>query len=463
MRRNSIEPRYETPNAGRWGCRPIDIEVAESALRRAFAGDGELAPSRAARAVARALPRGAAADFLRRLRGLGLVRSGDRVESDVLDAPALRDAFPGCWGMLARLAVFGLPGQGQSFDKKHRDVLFQRFSSEIMREGVDLPRLQRIAQRVLGHRDVAPDAVLVAMLRSIVTQKEAELRVHQQQLHQQQHDQQVQQAQQSAPAPAAPTTTTPHSTVFFTRDQVRGMLQRQAQKFEDHTSQYEELAAENCLRAIEELGRKYPVHIESAAIQRYREAHQAFLQRCAEWRQAIEGLAERGEAAAAAGDERTAAWVIRRLHAIHALRPGLLSEPRLDALCKKIQQAEDSTEEREAAEELIAREKEIAAEVRGLAQAVRRFRSVARQHPPESEEFKAAADDYRVAVRDVHAHDQEWLTSIFMELEDLVSEVHDGSGQAESQINTFIDHVRTALIRIRDEIRAIHAERLDQH
>ncbi|MDX2200516.1 MAG: hypothetical protein SF069_16295 [Phycisphaerae bacterium] len=439
---------------------PFDIEMAECALRQAFAGAGELVPSRVARAAARALPREAAAEFLRRLRGLGLVRSGARVAVDVLDGPACRAAFPGSWGLLARLAVFGLPGQGQSFDKKHRDALFQRFSSEIMREGVDLPRLQRIAQRVLGHRDVAPDAVLVAMLRSIVTQKEAELRVQQQHLHQQQHDQQVQQAQQSAPA--APTTPSPHSTVFFTREQVRGMLQRQAQKFEDHTSQYEELAAENCLRAIEELGRKYPVHIESAAIQHYREAHEAFLQRCAAWRQAIEGLAERGEEAAAAGDERTAAWVIRRLHAIHALRPGLLNEPRLDALCKKIQQAEDTTEEREAAEELIAREKEIAAEVRGLAQAVRRFHNVARQHAPESVEFKAAADDYRAAVRAVHAHDQEWLTSIFMELEDLVSEVHDDSGQAESQINTFIDHVRTALIRIRDEIRSIHAERLDQ-
>ena len=430
---------------------PALIRRAALALQRAFERNPELSSRQTTSAIASVLPPQLRARFLARLHESCPADPPRPLPFDALDGAQAKSSFPGGWLTLARLAAFGMPGQGQSFNQKHRDALYQRCASEIQREALDLPRLQRVAHRVLGNREVAPDSILVGMLRTLINQKESELRAAAA----------LQQHPTTETSATASLSTAQHGTGFFTREQVRGMLTRLVQKFEDHVSHYEELAARECMHGIEELGRKYPVHIEAALIDRYRQAHSDFAARCAQWRKAIDGLASRGEHAADDGDERTAAWVIRRLHAIHALRPGLLDEYRLNELCKQIQAAEDTVEEREAAEELISREKEIAAEIRSLAQAVRRFHNIARHHAPESEEFRAAADAYRAAVQQVNSHDQAWLTSVFMELEDIGSELHRDS-QAETQINSFIDELRSALIRIREEIRAIHAERLDQ-
>ena len=420
----------------------------------------ELSPVQAIAAVARAIcefagDRAAAIEFLNRIRSAQWHRRSAVVAWGDFDQRAVIAGFSGGRLELARLAVFGLAGQGvvgpgnNPAERKHRDALFQRYLAEIMREGFDLQRLARVASRVLADREVSADGVLSGMLRSVVSQRESEL--HAAQVHE----------EVEADNAAASMSGVQNNTGFFTREQVRGMLSRLAMKFDDHVSHYEELGAREALKNIKDLVRRYPVHLEASISKHYEDAQERFSARCGAWRKTIDELATRGEAAARSGDERTSKWVIRRLHAIHALRGSLLNEAHLEELVARIQAAEADVEVEEAAAALLERERAIAAEIRQLAAAVRKFHAVARRHPAEHPAYRAAADAYRAAVHEVARHDQEWLTGVFMQLEDLVTEMHDTSGRAEVQINAFIDNVRTALLDLRKEIREIHSERLD--
>lgn len=339
---------------------------------------------------------------------------------------------------------------GRMTDQKSREAFYQRYSSEILREGLDPGRLTRVAARVMCAREVASDSILGAMLRGVIATREGELR-----------------AQTEATCAANQTehareATQRFSAEFFTKEQVRGMLQRLQLRFDDAVAHYAETAATEMLKQIEELARRYSVHVDQAVVQHYRDAFEACRQRCANWRKAVEQLAEQGIAAGCAGDEVKANWIIRRLGAIHALRGEVLNEAHLQELVCRIRAAEDDCEEQEAAQALRQREQEIALEVKQLALAVRKFHEVAQSHTPDSPAFRVAAERYRKAIEDVQHHDQEWLTGIFMELEDLVAGVHDTGGTVEGELDLFIERVRRTLVHMRQEIRQIHAEKLDQ-
>lgn len=403
-----------------------------------------------ARTVAGCLPRALALILLVELRRQGWLRPSARIPFDILDGPACPAALRGPLREPARLALFGPPGQGRMTDQKHREAVYQRLSAEILREGFDLQRLARVASRVMCDREVCADPILTGMLRSVISQRESDLRS-------------ALEAVSVADAPAPePRESAETFSGFFTREQVRNILQRLQLKFDDQISHFEESGALDTLKAMRDLARRYPVHVEPLLIRHYEDTYAGFRDRCVHWRQTIEKLAKRGAEAGRNGDEQTANWVIRRLHAIHALRGSLLSEAHLEGLCRNIQTAEDSYEEFEAAESLLAREREIAAEIRQLAAAVRKFHEVARTHPQESPAFRVAAERYRKAVQEIQRHDQEWLTGVFMELEDLVSEMHDNTGEAEGQINDFVERLRLALVQMHKEIRRIHGEKLDQ-
>lgn len=336
---------------------------------------------------------------------------------------------------------------GRMTDQKSREATFQRCSSEILREGLDLARLSRVASRVLCMREVASDRILAAMLRGVISQRESELR---------------RLLPHGPDGDVAQETAQRYTAEFFTKEQVRGMLQRLQLRFDDAVAHYQESAATDVLKQIEELARRYSVHVDPAVVQHYRDALEACRKRCNDWRKSVEKLAEQGVAVAAAGDEVRANWIIRRLHAVHAIRGEVLPEAHLQELVARIRAAEDVSEEQEAVQELHDRERQIADEVKQLATAIRRFHEIARSHPPESPAFRVAAERYRQAVRDVQHHDQEWLTGVFMELEDLVAGVHDTHGKVEGELDAFIEQVRRALVQMRREIREIHEEKLDQ-
>lgn len=142
--------------------------------------------------------------------------------------------------------------------------------------------------------------------------------------------------------------------------------------------------------------------------------------------------------------------------AIHTLLPGLLPDRHLQELRDEITHGGEEHEHRQAARELIARERVVAAEINQLAAAIHRFHEVARQVPHDAEAYRQAEAAYQQAVRETRTHDAEWLADLMLELDSLLAELHDTSGKAEAQVSRFIDSVRTALIRMRHEIREIH-------
>ncbi len=441
-------PPADQPLAADWG---LFYRNSITALRRHYDATDSSAPATIARIVARELPARFAGPFLDALRTNGWLADRARIPADILERGAMQSTvLDGPLRPFARLALFGLPGQGLPSEKKNREAVYQHLAAEILREGSDVASLSRVAARAFCHPDVCQDAGLAAQLRAIVAGREAELV-------RQQRDRERDRDQASQPNPDAPGPGTGVSVKGSLRG--RGMVRRTILEFEDHVAHFDEAGADRARRELERLCRLYPEQVPRKLVDRVYAAFDAFRQRCSTWTRQIDELARRGVAAAESGDHRVSAWIIRRLHAIHALRGELLSSEHLDELVQAISTASQSFEAREAATELIDREREVANDVKKLAAGIRRFHAIVRRHPTDDAVFRHAEAEYRELVRAARHYDQGWLTGLFMELEDMVGELQDSTGQAERQINRFIESVRRALLAIRREIEEIHTER----
>jgi hypothetical protein len=421
---------------------------AARAVERAAGRQRELTSAEVARRAIAVLPRADRHRIRRFLAARGWDSPSAMVPFDGLERMSAAE-LPTALREVARIALFGPGGQGRMTDQKARDALYERCLAEIMREGLDHSRLERVAARILNSREVAIDTVLTGMLRAAIAQRAAELA---------RSSERPPPVQIEDPGdPRRPRAGSPE----WTQQQVQGSAARLVQRLEECIAHYQEVGAAEMLERLEKLARQYGDVVDPALLQRARDAFRVCRERTERWRQMVDRLADEGVEAARHGDEARADWIVRRLHAVHALRGDVLSEPHMLALCARIRQAEDAVHDQEAIQALRERERRIAAELRQLAQTIREFHTVARTFPPESPEFRTAAEQYRAAVRDVKHHDQEWLTSVFIELEDMIGELHDHVEQAHGHVDMFIDRVRDALLRMRAEIREIHAEKLD--
>ena len=155
----------------------------------------------------------------------------------------------------------------------------------------------------------------------------------------------------------------------------------------------------------------------------------------------------------------TAAWLTRRIWAIHALFPILLPEETARAHQDRIARISDEHEQRESARDLLIRERAVAAEIKKLAAIIHHFHEVTEGMEPDDPEYRTAEQSYHAAVLAVRGHDNEWLTGLLLELETLLEEVHDASGRAEAQVDRFLASVRSALAQMRREIHTIRTER----
>ncbi|MCG3128842.1 MAG: hypothetical protein CHACPFDD_03738 [Phycisphaerae bacterium] len=63
-----------------------------------------------------------------------------------------------------------------SMQARHREAIFERWRSDILREAIDLETLARVAARMGHDPDVRADAVLESELRGVLAEKEAELK-----------------------------------------------------------------------------------------------------------------------------------------------------------------------------------------------------------------------------------------------------------------------------------------------
>lgn len=114
-------------------------------------------------------------------------------------------------------------------------------------------------------------------------------------------------------------------------------------------------------------------------------------------------------------------------------------------------------ETQEAAREFAARQQEVVARIKNLAGIVYRFHQLAERLPPTDNAYRRAELNYRQALAEIRTLDTEWLTGLVLQLEALLDDLDDPTGQMQTQLDQFIFNVRTALNRLCLEIRARQA------
>lgn len=333
---------------------------------------------------------------------------------------------------------------GRPTEIKHRQAIFQQLCAQIAREAQDEKMLAAAGARAMSHNDVVGDGELAQMLRGFIASRHAELRVEAAERDgTAPDDTQLRTAFKDTGAPA------PKDLA----DTIVG-LEHARLEFDEHVVHFDEIAAERALTRVRDLTQRYPDLINPVTLERCDQAMADLRQRCDKFRRQIDGLAEQAVTAAHRGHTETAGWALRRLSAIHALRPALLPDERYEAIRDRIEGSGQLIEHQEFARELIGRERAIAHELRHLAVTIRKFQYVASRVLPSDPVYREAESEYRRAVRELQAHDGDWMSGLAIELHTLVEDMHDRTGQAAHQADHFIDSVRDSLQRLRQEIGA---------
>lgn len=419
---------------------------ARANLLHDLAARGVLSPRDVARAVVAVLPRPLGRWFWGRLTDLGWLDPQAIVPFDVLDGPSCPADLRGACRPLVRLALFGPPGQGLAWRDRHRHDVFQQLCAEIMRDAVDLVSLEHVSQRVMNNADVCGDSVLAAWLRSFIAEREAALRTFKTPAEEQARHEEESKLRYGFLSPTGRGIPTQQETL--------DALSRLQREFDAYLAQFEDRKALRVLERIRELRRRFPAHVPADDLQRCETQMDRLLKRAGQYRRQIEELAGQAAAAARDGDDQTAAWLMRRLDAIHALLPNVLTAVQLERLRSEIHRGGQEHESEEAARALRERKLEVAAKIKSLAGIIQRFHEVAGRLPPEHNAYRRAELNYRQAVEEIRGMNTEWLTSLVLELETLLDDLDDPSGQMQSQLDQFITQVRTALNRLCLEIRA---------
>lgn len=335
------------------------------------------------------------------------------------------------------------------YEGKHREAVYQQLCSQITREAIDLPSLSRAASMALAHPDVSRDPALAGMIRNFVAERESAIRFEEMERRGGKQPSSKLRTPFGASAVAPPEPT---------KAQLMATLHKLEHDFDLRSLRFDYKGALDIATRVQELRRRFPVHIDEAAARAFGEKVEELRTRCERWQQQITELGRQAVEAASAGEQDRATWILRRLHAIQVLHPALLPDAQIEAVRRAVTEAVTSRERREALGAVLAREKQIADEINQLADIIVRFHQLERRQPAGSPEVQAALVQYRAAVRRVHAFDTEWLASLMVEMESLLDELHGADQRAHAQVTRFIANVRSALLRLRQEIREIKLE-----
>ena len=421
---------------------PRLVERAADAVQMHLAACREMSPRQIAETVISVVPADVADWVLSRLSELGWLDSDARVPFDILESAACPPDLTGGRRELLRVATFGVPGEGAPSRAKRREALYQQRCAEILRETRDLESLSYAAARALGHPEVHADPVLFNMLRSFIAEREAELRSRA-------HVPGTDSDEQARAARKAAEFKVP------LRERVHMSLARMRLELDAHIAIYNEAGAQEVLVRINDLRKRYPAHVESAIIERCEQQVQALAAKRDLFRQQLNELVQRANEAVSLGDQKTAAWVLRRLSAINTLLPAVLPEDRLEALRETILHFSERHERHEVARQLVVREQTIGSEIKKLRAAVHQYLALLQQSDSDGAALHQAEEDYRRAVTEARSYNDEWLADLMIELDCLLDELHGDRERAESQVDSFVKNVRLALRQMRHDIRTI--------
>ncbi len=334
---------------------------------------------------------------------------------------------------------------GRPTELKHRESLYSHYCAQIRREGGDLSGLEHVAERVLVDPHVVADAELSGMLRSFIASARQALRV-------------ALAESKGAVAGRGVVDTT------FSRSRLRrrqlveraALVERLRSEFREHVRHLDEPAAHDALRRIRRLRADAAEGVDVDFVDASEREYAALVARCDVFREDVSKLAEIASRAVEAGEAPTSAWALRRLAIVHALRPALLSDSRFDELRSRISASDHAEEARAAARRLVERERSVAAEIRGLAVAIRRFEALLETDASRDDgAFRREAAAYERAVRELRAHDTEWLAGLVIELNALAQDLRTDASRAETQLDHFVASVRDSLLRLRKEVQRV--------
>lgn len=332
-------------------------------------------------------------------------------------------------------------------ESKHRDAVYHQRCVEIMREARDLAALAQAASKALNHPEVVADTTLTAMVRAFIAEYEARLRIE--------SDDGREGASSQLVRPFAP----PKEAAPITRDQVVCAYNRLRLRLEEHLAHYNERGAGDILVSLWDLYERYPQWVDRASVERCQEQVRR-LTRCRdEFRSQLDRLVQQARQAAQSGDEKSAAWLMRRLSAIHSLLPEVLPRERFEALAEEIRRCCQQHDQREAIAALMERERAVADEIKRIGALVHRCHKLAARAAQEPQLAAAAQAELRAAITELKAHDSEWLADLMLELDALMADLHDPQGRVHAQVDRFLEQVRQALVKLREQVQAVQAER----
>lgn len=417
---------------------------AERAARRAIMDYPSLTPDVLARVVAESVPRDVGVWLLARLAMLGWSRADARLPFDVLERETCPADLRGPARGVVALALFGPAGQGKPAEAKERQRLFQQVTSEIVREARDLKSLELAATRALRSADVHRDGTLLSMVQGFLAERRSQL---------------------AALEPSRPSSDSLAPSPFSSHDsalpasrehpnvaELKTTFERIRHELDDRLVHFDLPGAHLTLGRMDGLQKRFADVLPEAAVERARADIARVEQRRQELFAEIDALTVWATAAAREGKHDEAAQAVRRLSTLHASRPLLLSDARFNEIRERIIRASHVHEHRVAAEALLARERAVIAELRGLADSIRRFQELSRREAPDSPGYLQVKADYVAAVEAVKSHDTEWLAALTLELDELMSDLHDPTHRADQQVNRFLDTVREALARLRQRV-----------
>lgn len=346
---------------------------------------------------------------------------------------------------------------GTPSECRHREAVFQQLSAEIMREARDLFSLASAASRALGHADVRRDGLLAGMVRSCIAAREAELRSKLAEQRRLEHGAEPRSPHGFQPV-AGVQPEAPRPPDVYEKPHVLASFERMRREYDERLVHFELDRAREWLKKIEDLHTRYPAFVSAAALERCKLDMTRVEQKRSQLEAEIDLLARSAVEAASMGRHEEAAQALKRLSSMQATRPQLFANDRFQRIRDEIAAAGERFEHREASQALVARERAVAAEIRKLADCVRRFHRIARETPHDCPAYMQAEAEYRAAVREIRHHDKDWLADLMIELDEILEALHDPTGRAEEQVSRFLATVRTALNQTIAEIRQIAAE-----
>ncbi len=327
-------------------------------------------------------------------------------------------------------------------DAKHREAVYNRLRNELLREGSNPASFTRVKAKVMADREVQKDAVLKTMLNAFVAEREAVLKAAHPAKGQKPH------LSNFAARPRRDAISNPESV----RNEARYHAGLFVQQFDEHMLHFHDAEAQFVLEKLRLLAEDHPDIVTPAQLTELASTLERMKSRRDHFHQHVDEVAERAVASAKYGDHDGAARALRRLTSIHLLHPQLLPNAQFDAVRDRIIHAREEHEHQAAARKLVQREREIAADLRGLAGRVQRFHAVAQSAPHDSIEYRKAEADYRKALEEIKGHDNEWVAGVVLDLIGLLNELSDPPPEkADQQVDRFITSVRKELKRLRHE------------